>query len=342
VATINGTNGNDVLKGTDQGDTINGLDGDDVITAGDGFDVVNGGAGDDVIHGGGDNDVLNGGDGADTILVDTLGSNGVNNTTVNGGSGGNDCDTLDVTGLIDQGFEIVHLVKNPENEGAPGFHGQIRLYSPDTEQWANVNFTDIERVIPCFTPGTMILTAEGERPVESLRPGDRIITRDDGIQKLRWVGRRTLSGEEVSADDSLRPVRIAAGALGQGLPERDMEVSPQHRMLIAGSDAALFFETPEVLAAACHLVDRPGIARAEPGRPVTYIHLMFDRHELVLSNGSWSESFQPGDHSLAGLDTPQRAELLALFPELAEAEGRAGYGAARRVLKRHEAALLAD
>ena len=73
---------------------------------------------------------------------------------------------------------------------------------------------------------------------------------------------------------------------------------------------------------------------------VTYIHVMFDNHEVILSDGAWTESFQPGDHSLKGLGKAQREEIYAIFPELAEQEGREAYTAARRMLKRKEAELL--
>ncbi|SIN91288.1 Hint domain-containing protein [Vannielia litorea] len=338
--TIYGQGGNDVIDGGSGNDVIEGGTGDDVITAGDGFDLVNGGAGNDEIHGGGDNDVLSGGDDADTIFVDSLGSAGVNNTTVNGGSGGDDWDVLNLGGLRSQGFKITNLVQNPENNGTPGFNGQVQLFNESTGQWANITFTDIEEIIPCFTPGTRIATARGEVPVERLKAGDRVMTRDHGLQRIRWVGRKTLGAAQLARQPELRPVLVTKGAMGQGLPERDMMVSPQHRMLVTGDRAALWFEDREVLVAALHLVNGGTIRRAEV-EEVTYIHILFDQHEVVLSDGAWTESFQPGDRTLAGLDGAARAEVLALFPDLAEAEGRDGYLAARRVLKRHEAALVA-
>ena len=67
---------------------------------------------------------------------------------------------------------------------------------------------------------------------------------------------------------------------------------------------------------------------------------MFDQHEVVLSNGAWSESFQPGDYTLDGIGKEQRDEILELFPELATQQGSEAYQAARRTLKKYEAALL--
>jgi hypothetical protein len=134
-------------------------------------------------------------------------------------------------------------------------------------------------------------------------------------------------------------VLIRAGALGHGLPERDTLVSPQHRVLINNDRAALYFEEREVLAAAKHLTGLDGVEIVE-ARAATYIHFMFDQHEVVLSNGSWTESFQPGEQVLDGMGAAQRGELYELFPELEEAEGLQAYQAARRSLKRHEARLL--
>ncbi len=194
-------------------------------------------------------------------------------------------------------------------------------------------------VVPCFTPGTLIATPDGERAVEDLEVGDRVITRDNGIQPIRWIGRRDLDVAELASASHLRPVRIAAGALGQGLPEQDMMVSPNHRVLVSNDRTALYFEEREVLVAAKHLVGMQGIDIVdEPS--VTYIHFMFDQHEVVLSNGAWTESFQPGDMSLAGVGTSQRSEIYELFPELEGEEGVAAYQSARRALKKHEARLV--
>ena len=98
---------------------------------------------------------------------------------------------------------------------------------------STMTFSEIENVIPCFTPGTTIATPKGERLVEELREVDRIITRDNGIQEIRWVGRKEMSGKSLVANPHLKPILVRAGSLGNGLPERDMLVSPNHRMLVA-------------------------------------------------------------------------------------------------------------
>jgi hypothetical protein len=202
-----------------------------------------------------------------------------------------------------------------------------------------MEFYNIENVVPCFTPGTRIATPKGEKLVEDLKTGDRVITRDNGIQEIRWIGTKAMDWKAVAVNPHLNPILIRAGALGNGLPERDMMVSPNHRILVANDRTALYFDEREVLAAAKHLVDNRGIEVVEPAG-VTYIHFMFDHHEVVLSDGAWTESFQPGDHSLKGIGNAQRQELFELFPELETREGIEDYAAARRILKKHEARML--
>ncbi|MBD3765558.1 MAG: Hint domain-containing protein [Rhodobacterales bacterium] len=194
-------------------------------------------------------------------------------------------------------------------------------------------------IVTCFTPGTRIETPQGPVPVQALAVDDLVLTRDHGAQPIRWIGRRDLTADDLRARPQLVPVRISAGALGPGLPERDLVVSPQHRVLMGGWKAELLFGEDEVLAAAQHLLGCPGIGRAAPG-PVSYIHLMFDRHELVLSEGAWTESFQPGDHSLRGMDEALRAELAALFPDLDVLGGGRAYPAVRRSLRAAETRVL--
>ncbi|MDP4033888.1 MAG: Hint domain-containing protein [Pseudorhodobacter sp.] len=184
---------------------------------------------------------------------------------------------------------------------------------------------------PCFVAGTMILTPEGERAVETLAPGDMVMTLDHGAQVLRWIGSRSVAGMGRFA-----PIRFAPGALGNA---RALLVSPQHRMLLSGWRAELLFGCGEVLAAARHLVDGDRV-HVQPMASVRYVHLLFDRHEIVEAEGVASESFHPGDSILAG-DAELRAEILALFPKLAQAGGRAAWPAARCVLRGHEARLMA-
>lgn len=170
--------------------------------------------------------------------------------------------------------------------------------------------------IICFAAGTMILTDTGPRPVEDLRAGDRVWTRDAGHQPLRWTGTRHLDAVDLAARPALRPIRIAAGALGAGQPEADLVVSPQHRVLIRSAIAQRMFGTDEVLAPACHLTGLPGIAVDETVEAVTYCHLLCDDHQVLSSNGALTESLYPGPQALRALGKAALDEIEAIFPGL--------------------------
>ena len=189
-------------------------------------------------------------------------------------------------------------------------------------------------VVVCFVAGTLIQTDRGERPVEDLVAGDRVMTRDRGYQSVRWAGR-----VEVAPGPATWPVRITAGALGDGLPARDLRVSPQHRVLVSGARLQLAMSLPEALVPARHLVNGSTILREAGDLPVSYHHLLFDRHEVIYSEGVPTESFHPGRWGLGVLAEEARAEVLALFPALAR-DPMAFGPSARPSLRRHEAMAL--
>ncbi len=322
---------NDSLFGGTGNDTLNGGDGADSLSGGDGADNLFGGSGNDTLQGGTGNDTLSGGDGAD-VLVGGDGSDtfiaGIGDT-IDGNESGDETDTIDLTGL--GRHNIIYDPLNPEN-------GVIQFLDIFNNVNGTISFFNIENVIACFTPGCMIATGKGLTAVEALEPGDLVVTRDHGLQPVRWTGSRTLSGRDLMADPTLHPVLIRKDALGPGCPDRDMMVSRQHRMLIRGPAAELLFGSAEVLVRAAHLIGRPGITSVAPNG-ITYLHVLFDRHEVILADNAWSESFQPGDRTLEGLDAQQRAELDKLFPDM-PAEINTRFAAARITLKSHEARVL--
>lgn len=204
------------------------------------------------------------------------------------------------------------------------------------DRLAQASGARVPRATPCYTPGTMITTLRGECPVEHLQVDDRVVTRDNGIQPVRWVGRTQLFLHDFQVDPHLLPVFIRQGSLGKDLPERDMLVSPNHRVLVANAKTAIKFNEREVLVAAKHLTT-PGVHTVQSSG-TTYIHFMCDKHEVVLADGIWTESFQPDDNSLGGIGNAQRLEIYELFPDLKTAEGRSAYGSARLTLGAKELA----
>ncbi len=213
---------------------------------------------------------------------------------------------------------VVHLSSQPQARGVLG--------------------ADAGGVI-CFTPGTMIQTPQGPTPVEELREGDEVQTKDNGAQRIEWTGSRRMSGARLFAMPQLRPIRMRVGSLGIEQPEHELLVSPEHRMLVKGPVAQALFNTPEVLVSAKDLVNHSTITVDAQLREVTYVHLLLPSHQVVWANGVETESFHPASAALSSLDEEDRKRLLNLHPEL-ETEPHA-YGAfARRNLNASEAAIL--
>jgi hypothetical protein len=185
--------------------------------------------------------------------------------------------------------------------------------------------------IPCFVAGTLIATELGQRNVESLELGDLVMTKDDGLQPLRWKGQRT-----VAAQDDFAPIRICANTFGQ---HDDLMVSPEHRVLIRDNLAELLFGEQEVLVSAKELVNDRSVTRCVGGE-VTYVHLMFDRHQVVYSAGLATESFLLGPQTTKVFERKIIDEICTLFPEVDPETGLGYSPAARRVLKHFEAQLL--
>ncbi|NDR56001.1 Hint domain-containing protein [Aliiruegeria sabulilitoris] len=187
-------------------------------------------------------------------------------------------------------------------EGTDSEHGVVQvIWTPnfDVDQWYN-DVTNSGRIAQfynydtqeatyghvCFCAGTHILTAHGPRPVETLAPGDWIQTRDNGLQPVEWVSRRSLLGVGSAA-----PVYFAPGAIGNTAP---LHVSQQHRMLVTGAPAELLFAEPEVLVPAKALVNGDTI-RIVPQRQVCFLHVLLEGHEILEAEGAPAESLLLGD-----------------------------------------------
>jgi hypothetical protein len=181
---------------------------------------------------------------------------------------------------------------------------------------------DPDFLVICFAAGAWIDTPEGPRPVETLAPGDRILTLDHGPQPIRrvWRGDRPGIGPYT-------PVRIASGTLGA---TADLLVSKNHRILVRHPQVALLFAVPEALVMAKSLAGHDGV-RLEPLPAVSYFHLLLDRHEIVRASGVPSETFFPGSYLAGRMGAASDAALfgaaagdpaLACRPMLSDAEGR--------------------
>ncbi|MGK8232925.1 Hint domain-containing protein [Roseovarius sp. MS2] len=297
------------------------IEGNDFLDGGAGADLLFGEGGNDTLIAG-ENDTLIGGDGDDLFVIETPAETGTGTITIIGGEG---AETNGDTLFLSPEARKADITFTNTDDAAGGLSGSFTLSDGTV-----VNFSEIENII-CFTPGIRLLTPHGERAVESLRAGDLVITRDHGPQAIRWIGRRTVPGTGRFA-----PVRVAAHVLDGG--RAPLLVSPQHRFLFTGYKAELLFGCDEVLIAARHMVDGLAVTQ-EDQATVTYIHVMFDRHEVIYAEGAATESFHAGDIGISAITDQAREEMFAIFPELRSNPNAYG-DTARPCLKRHEARLL--
>jgi Hint domain len=153
----------------------------------------------------------------------------------------------------------------------------------------------------CYRRGTRIQTATGEAPIETLRIGDHLMTLCGVTRPIRWIGRRHYSGMATQNNREVLPIRICAGAMGAGLPRRDLWVSPEHSMWIEG-----------LLVPANALVNGVSVIQEEEVDDVAYFHIEFDSHDVIFAEGTPSESFVDDD-SRENFDNAE--EYRKLYPD---------------------------
>ena len=351
---LNAGSGNDLVYVGDGGASVTAEDGDDTIYGAANFSYINAGAGSDLIIDGGGPDTVLGGDGADEIRLtggDTTvytgdGSNDDSDDVVTW-NGAGDVQIRDFgsgdSGSIDDGVQSnndyldLSAFYSGYTEMRADFNDDSILnqsvgdYSDNTAITGSLQFLDVSGTqymtasgltydntnVTCFAADVRVLTMLGECRVDDIKKGDFVLTMDHGYRPVRWVGRRVVSSIELDANPHLHPIRIAKGALGNNTPCRDLVVSPQHRIYLRSHIIQRMTGHEEGLVAAKHLLGMPGIEIAYDLAEITYVHIMFDAHEVIYSEGAASESFYTGSVAMRTLDQAARGEILELFPELA-------------------------
>lgn len=180
--------------------------------------------------------------------------------------------------------------------------------------WSDVDLNDNIDTI-CFGSDAMIDTDQGRVKAGNLKVGDLVRTQDASFQPVRWLASRHFSGADLAQKPHLRPIRIRAGALGAGVPDADLLVSPQHRILVRSAIAQRMFGAKEVLVAACELLGLDGVEISADGAEVTYVHFLFDSHHIVYANGAEAESLFTGVEAMRIIGAKALREILEIFPE---------------------------
>ncbi|MBB5689284.1 Ca2+-binding RTX toxin-like protein [Roseomonas alkaliterrae] len=278
--TLLGGDGNDTIIGAGAADLIEGGAGDDSLVAGNfGATTLIGGAGNDVLVANGDITIMFGGGGDDTFtaLTGNYGDKYI--------SGGGGADVAVFGGTYDPANWVVEqgTFQGLPYEAYYQIPFSYRVYFHQFE--GDLIFDDgrFPVVVPCFAEGTMILTAAGERPVETLRAGDLVATasgRGAPFKPVRWIGRRRVDLAAHPRPASVAPVLVMPGALGEGTPHRPLRLSPDHAVRVGGA-----------LVPVGLLTDGRGIVQDIACRTVTNFHVELFAHDLLVSDGAVTESF---------------------------------------------------
>lgn len=358
--TLTGGSGNDRLFGDDGNDSLTGNGGNDSLFGGSGQDRLFGGNGADSLDGGSGNDTLSGGVGNDTLIGgggadEMTGGTGRDTFVIANGSGADRITDFDIAdadgdGRTDDQVDVSGYVVNGPDGPRPLRWSDLSL-SQDGAGNAVVTLPGGESItfvgrspdafdtrpeafaagLTCFAAGTPILTVAGERAVDALVPGDRVITRDHGPQPVLWRGGRALCPAALALRPDQRPIRLAPGRFGNPVA---LVLSPQHGVLVK-----------DVLIRARHLAELGAGARVMRGvRQIAYHHILLPQHGLVQAAGAWVESFYPGPEALRALTPPQRDAVSRALTGQGDATAAAlvaAYGPrARPLLTRRAAAAM--
>ncbi|PIE11458.1 MAG: hypothetical protein CSA72_04920 [Rhodobacterales bacterium] len=237
---------------------------------------------------------------------------------------GTTCEALILVEISDNMAESVYVLPLAPLEADHAY----RLVGIDRHS-ATRRFAQIACV--SFGKGTRITMADGnQRPIEDLRPGDLVLTRDNGVQPLRWLGVSTLR-----ASGAFAPVLIRAGALNNA---GDLLVSPDHRIMVYQREDKIGAGRPDILVKVRHLVDGDAISR-QVGGHVEYYQMLFDHHEIIYAEGIASESLYIDHQTRELLPDEVASHISHLAPEDAEPVS-AHYEVAESLLSKPDAIEL--
>ena len=185
--------------------------------------------------------------------------------------------------IVFAGASYTVLAKSGDSVSVSNAAGlaQVQIVGAAADQFSlTQRGADTVLAIACYAAGTLIATDRGERAVEALAIGDIVVTAAGRHRAIKWLGRRSYGGRFLAANPGIMPIRFAAGSLGDGLPRRDLLVSPEHAMGLDG----------ELVPARC-LVNGSSIAPVQGLERVDYTHIELDSHDVILAEGAASETF---------------------------------------------------
>ncbi len=138
---------------------------------------------------------------------------------------------------------------------------------------------EIAETVACFARGTLIATSDGEVAVETITAGTRVALARGGSACVKWVGHRRLRPAVSRCPGSVQPIAIAPGALGDGLPKRELRLSPEHAIFVGG-----------LLVPVGLLVNGQTIVRLNVD-VIEYFHVELKGHDVILAEGAPAETY---------------------------------------------------
>ena len=245
--------------------------------------------------------------------------------------------TNNTTGEVGQ---LIYITSNDGGTGAGflGYATTINIQPGDSFTISALNINEEEEyanLIICFASGTQIITDNGIKPVEALRFGDMLKTKDNDLQAIRWMGYRSLTATDLMRKPNLQPIRIKVGALGENVPNRDLVVSPQHRILVQSKIAERMFNEPEIFMSAKNMLELEGVEIAKDMTSVRYFHIMCDNHEVIDANGAYTETLHTGEQAMKALTPAAREEIHEVFGEVPYLDRRTARPSPKGKFARH-------
>ncbi|MFC4214839.1 Hint domain-containing protein [Pseudophaeobacter arcticus] len=268
--------------------------GDDLIYSGDGDNEIRSGAGNDTIYGHG---------GADTFVIT---SDSDNDVIEDYSASDGDILLVDYPGITTYS-ELEPYLSDDGNWGTlislpDGSVTQVKWLNYASQSASDFSF---QSGPVCFLKGTLIDTATGARLVETLRPGDLVETLDNGMQPVRYISCRCYKFK--NGPHKMKPIRIRPNALGPKTPNRELLVSPQHRI-------ALPQNNPTHIVAAKRLLRLPGVTERPSCKIARYYHILLDQHQLVRANGAWAETLLVTKYSSDQAQLPSQLQRTRMKP----------------------------
>ncbi len=303
-----GGGGNDFINAGGGNDSVNGGTGNDTLLGGDGTDTLDGGTGNDILTGGAGNDTFIYSGGNDQITDFNTGNTGALNDGIETNN-----DFIDLGTYYGNIFDLRadfadDGLLNQSNTTSTDYTGKT-LFAGGSLEFLNITAADLttdNTGVICFGEGTAIRTPSGNVLVEHLKVGDLVTTMDNGPHRIRWINRRSYDAAALSKRSHLHPVLIRVGTFGA---ERDFWVSQQHGILTGRNG--------DTFARAKHLAEcTQGVRIAYGKKHVTYIHIMFENHQVIFAENVPSESFYPGPMAVKAMQPNDRSAFSYALPRL--------------------------